>query len=308
MDVPALGANPTPMEFFSAISRLAGPKAALAALDRVVQSGDTITAMLGQISEPAALILLEIIENRLPPENAARLEGLMRAAVTAANEGNVQRALSNLAKFAALDPRRAETLESEHGVVSIRPEVRRLLSRLAAAAYLDAESRLGRATQLLEAAASRELPGQELRPEIVIMIAGRFQEAGGYANWIRSAELSQMAINAYAFAPIPAPIPLAARGRIRSRYADASLGSRRRWAPQIRMLWRRDPLLVLLLAWLALGILGGSASAIWRSGWPQTWPQSLSDMGFDVWGIGFLAQIGLGFYARIRNWRSERCS
>jgi hypothetical protein len=304
MEVPAVGAALTGTDFSSALSGLAQPKdRVLAALEGAAQSGDTIAAMLRQVSASAVLELLEIIERPLSPENAARLEGLLRASVAAAAEGNAQQALSSLAEFAALDPRRAGTLESEPGLLSIRPEVRQLLSQLASAAHLDAESRLGQATQLLEATGSRKLPGEEFSPEIAIMIAGRLLEAGGYANWMRSAELSQMAINLYAFAPVPAPPPLAAQRRFPIPSGHAVPGSRRQWAPSIRWLWRRGPLLVLLLAWLAIGLVGGSVSAMWRIYWPQTWPQSLSDIGFDVWGIGFLALIGFGFYAKVRNWR-----
>jgi len=304
MDVPALGTDRTVTGFSSALSGPAGPKArVLAAVEGVGQSGDRITTILSQLSEPAVLKLLEIIERPLSPEAAAQLEGLLRAATSAATEGRTPQALSRLAEFAALDPRRAETLELEQSLVSIRPEVRQLLSRLASAAHLDAESRLGRAVQLLEGAASKEIPGQEISPAIAILIAGRLLDAGGYANCIRSAELSQMAINPYTVAPTPASLPLAARGPIAVRSERAIVGSPRPWALWIRGQWRRVPLLVLLLAWLAIGFVGGCLSAIWRSYWTQTWPQSLATLGFDVWGVGFLSLIGFGFYAKVRNWR-----
>jgi hypothetical protein len=72
---------------------------------------------------------------------------------------------------------------------------------------------------------------------------------------------------------------------------------------RIRKLWLRAPLLVLLLAWLAAGFVGGLASAILRIYWPQGWPESLAAAGFEVWGVGFLALVMFGFYARVRDAR-----
>jgi hypothetical protein len=302
MDVRGVGAGLTGTELSSALRGLALKSDGLAALAGLAQSGDTITAMLGELSQPEVVRFLEIIERPLPPTSAARLEDLLGASVSAAAEGNVQQALVKLAEFAALDPRRAETLEREPGLASIRAEVGRLLFRLASAAQLDAELRLGQATHLLQATVqadgSKELAGQAIRPEIAILIAGRLLEAGGYANCMRSAELSQMSINQYGWAPIPAPSPPANPTSIPIRSEQASLRLRNQWMPRIRRLWLRAPLLVLLLAWFAVGLVGGCVFALLRNYWPQTWPESLMAGGFEVWGVGFLALIAFGFYAK----------
>ena len=127
MDVSGVGAGPTLAEFTSALRSLAGPEGQLlAALEGVRQSGDTITATLGQLTELVVLRFLEIIERPPSPENALRLEGLRRASVSAAAEGNVQQALVKLEQIAKLDPRRAEALESDPGLASLRAEVRQL--------------------------------------------------------------------------------------------------------------------------------------------------------------------------------------
>jgi len=304
MDVGGVGAGPTGTEFSSALRGLAGSKGqGLVALAALAQSDDTIAAMLLELSKPEVVRFLETIERPPAPETAARLEGLLRASVSAAAEGNVQQALVKLAEFAALDPRRAETLETEPGLASIRADVGRLLFRLASAAQLDAELRLGQATHLLQAVGSKELMGQEIRPEIAILIAGRLLEAGGYANCMRSAELSQMPINQYGWAPTPALVPLVDPSSVPIRSEQASLGFRHQWMGRIRRLWSRAPLLVLLLAWFAVGLVGASVSVLLRNYWPQTWPESLVDGGFEVWGVGFLALIAFGFYARVRNLR-----
>lgn len=306
MDVGGVVAGPTGTEFSSALRGLAGSKGQwLVALPAVAQSDDTIAAMLLELSKPEVVRFLETIERPPLPETAARLEGLLRASVSAAAEGNVHLALAKLAEFAALDPRRAETLETEPGLASIRADVGRLVLRLASAAQLDAELRLAQATHLLQAVGSKGLLGQEIRPEIAILIAGRLLEAGGYANCMRSAELSQIPINQYGWAPTPAPLPLVDASSAPIRSKQASLGSRNQnqWMRRIRRLWLRAPLLVLLLAWFAVGFVGAPVSVLLRNYWPQTWPESLVEGGFEVWGVGFLALIAFGFYARVRNLR-----
>ena len=196
-----------------------------------------------------------------------------------------------------------ESVGSEPGLASRSPEVGQFLVRPESLARLDAESRIAQLTHALEPAGLKESARQEFRPEIAILIAGRLLEAGGYANYISSATLSQMAIIQYNFLPSPAPQSRVDPKSAPIPLAHTSAGLPSRWAPRIRKLWRRAPLLVLLLGWLAIGFVGGSVSAILRSYWPETWPASLVSWGFDVWGIGFLALVGLGFYAKVRDWR-----
>ena len=65
----------------------------------------------------------------------------------------------------------------------------------------------------------------------------------------------------------------------------------------LKNLWRRAPLLLLLLGWLAGGVAGGSLVALLRSDLP---PSTVSWF-FEVWALGFLALVGFGFYMRVRN-------
>jgi hypothetical protein len=286
-----------------ALGGLPGPKDdGLAVLPSFAESGDTITAILGELSDPEVVRFLERLEQPPLPEMAARLEDLIRASVSAVAEGNVQQALTKLKEFAALNPRLAETLDAAPGLASIREEVGQLLSRLTSAAQLDAEFRFGHATHLVQAADQGKHLEQEIKPEIAILIAGRLLEAGGYANSMRSTELSQMLINQYGFAPTAA-LPIADPSSIPFRSAHASLGPRNQWIPRIRRWWHRAPLLVMLLAWFAAGFSGGCVFALLRNYWPEMWPESLVADGFEVWGLGFLALIGFGFYARVRNIR-----
>lgn len=267
----------------------------------LAQSGDTITATLSELSSPAVVTFLERLEQPPHPEMAARLDDLIQASVSAAAEGNVQQALAKLGEFAALSPRRAESLDAVPGLASIREEVGRLMFRLTSTAQMDAELRLVHATHLLQTADTGRHLEPVTKPEIAILIAGRLLEAGGYANSMRSAEVSQLLINQYAFAPTAAPLHFADPRSIPIRSALASLALRNQWIPRIIRLWQRAPLLVLLLVWFAAGFSGGCVYALLRNYWP--WSESLVADGFEIWGLGFLALIGFGFYARVRNIR-----
>jgi len=298
MDVQGVGDGPVAAELSGALRSLPG-HAVLAS----PAPGDTVTAFLHEVSAPEVLRFLATLELPPPPEMAARVEGLIRAAVSAAAEGNVQHALASLTELAPLDPGRAETLEIEPGLASIRAEVGRLMFQLTSTAHADAGLRLVQATHLLQAAGSVEIVRHEINPEIAILIAGRLLEAGGYANNMHSIEVSQTLINPYASAPAAAPPPIPDPRSIPTRAAHAIPALRNRWMPRIKKLWLRAPLLVLLLVWLALGFSGGSVFAALRKFWPQAWPESLVAGGFEVWALGFLALIAYGFYARVRHIR-----
>ncbi len=306
MNVSKVGAAPTGAELPSAPPGLARTQGYdLIALAGLAQSGVAITATLRDLSELDLVRLLELIERPLPVENTARLEALLRTSVAEVAEGNVRGALSKLAEFAALDPGRAESLLTEPGLAGIRADVRHLLFQLASAAQLDAETRLGQGTRLLQAAVSEKLPQHEINPEIVLLIASRLLDAGGYANCVRSAELSQMTINLFG-APTPAPVYLSDPRSITigSTHDERDQrGGRNKWVPRIGKLWQRAPLLVLLLAWFAVGLAAASVSAIMQIRWPHSWPTFLLAEFLRVWPLGFLALILFGFYARVRNAR-----
>jgi hypothetical protein len=308
MDVRGVDAGPAGPEVSGALRGLAGLKGhGPAALASLAQSGDTITAILEELSKPEVMKFLEALERQPGPEMAARLEVLIGASVQAAAEGNVHLALAKLTEFAALSPQRAENLDSEPGLASIRAEVGQLQVRLTSTAHVEAELRLGQVAHLLQAD-FREPLAHQIKPETALLIAGRFLEAGGYANSMRSIEVSQTLINQYGW-PTAVPLPIV---DLKSVSSNARLELWNEGMPfqklagiaaWIKHLWLRAPLLVLLLVWFAGGFLGGSLYALLRKFWPQMWPESLVAGGFEVWGLGFLALIGFGFYARVRNIR-----
>jgi hypothetical protein len=121
---------------------------------------------------------------------------------------------------------------------------------------------------------------------------------------VRSAELSQIAINQFGIVPTPGSVPAVDAPSLRIGDSGSEGLQANLWSARIKQLWRRAPLLVLLIAWLAAGFVAGSVSAILRILWPpETWPEGFVSAGFEVWGLGFLALVGFGFYMRVRNVR-----
>jgi hypothetical protein len=265
-------------------------------------------AVFGELSAPDVAKLIGILELPRLSANVAQADNLVRAAVTAAAEGAITQALGELTQAVKLDPLRAEALRSEPGLESIRPQIDQFLNRLTAVARLDAEGRMSRAAQLLEALGAEKLADWDARPETLILIANRLLDSGGHVNYLRTTELSQALIDAAsrglpAITNVPVPFPVAA-ARVEKDGTRGAIwrvfGAVRKHAPpRARALWRRAPLLILLLAWLGLGIAAGVVFALTR----EFWPPSLIDGAFKVWGLGFLVLVIIGFYARIRNVR-----
>ena len=316
MDVRPVGGGPAGTNLSGAAGP-AAPAPAAGRADRVASAqaiADTFAAAFRELS-PADLA--RVIEPLLSPQNAARLEDLLQAAISATNQGDVTRAIDHLAEFAALDPRRGERLFTEPGLNPVRANVENLLQHMATLAKLDAETRLAQASQLVEASALKRLPGWDAPPDVLLGIATRFLDAGGHANFVRAAELAQAVMDAGRWAPAEAPAQFGANPprRIPGEEAPVATGPissslQRSWsafrkaAPsRITRLWARAPLLVLLLSWLAIGVVGGTVSLLLRKLWPEAWSPSLVDFAFQLWAIGFLALVLFGFYTRIRNVR-----
>ncbi len=283
---------------------------------------DSNAAVLANIAAPDIAKLATILDPPHSPQTAALLRNLVEdtreAVALGANDthqavahGDDARALANVGEIARLDPALIETLRVDPALAPIRPEMERLLHQLTAVARMDAEGTLVRAGQFIESSAEKMLPNWQTRPETLMQAAHRLFDAGGYTNYVRSAQLAQAIVDYSPWIVNYAP-RIAAKARTEDAVQERVLQDavRKSWleirnaAPsKIRMLWMRAPLLVLLLAWLALGLIAGPLSILFRSSSPGSWPASLLNAFYDVWAIGFLALAGFGFYARVRNVR-----
>lgn len=314
-----VGAGPTGAD----LARAMGPAAPLAklagsALTQLQQTSAAIdAAALSILSEPDLARLAAILEPLSSPQAAAQITELVQSVITAAAAGDVGRVLSELGHLAAASPVRAEVVRAEPVLEPMRAQVDSLLARLAQVARLDAEARVSQASHLVEQAGIQKLSGWDARPETLLLLATRLLEDGGHVNSVRASQLAQMIVETAQWAPaaIPAPFedstparfglpiePLTG-GPIRTAFSRSWDAVRKQAPGRLRVLWRRAPLLILLLAWLAVGIVGGAASWLWRMVAPDAWPAALAASGFDLWALGFLALVVFGFYMRVRNVR-----
>ena len=313
-----VGAGPTGAD----LARAMGPAAPLAklagsALTQLQQTSAAIDAVaLSILSEPDLARLAAVLEPP-SPQTAAQIAQLVQAVMTAAAADDLSRVVGDVTKLASLDVGRAEAVRAEPLLEPMRAQVDSLLARLAQVARLDAEARVSAASHLVEEAAIQKLSGWDARPETLLLLATRLLDAGGHVNSVRASQLAQSIVEAAHWAPaaVPAPFEDSASvrfrspnepltgGPIRTAFSRSWDSIRKQTPGRIRVLWRRAPLLILLLAWLAVGILGGMASWLWRTLAPDAWPAPLAAAVFDLWAVGFLALVVFGFYMRVRNVR-----
>ena len=171
---------------------------------------------LPPISETEMDSIMRLLDPPPSPQMVARANELFGFASAAASEGDKARALAHLAALAKLDPLRMETMLSESSLALMRGDVGRLLNSLSYAAKAKAEAlfedarRVGVATVLQDEALV-------IQPQVALVLAQHLIEAGGYASFVHSAELSQIVVD---FAcRIPASIEPPAQDRVRLPFA-----------------------------------------------------------------------------------------
>jgi hypothetical protein len=217
------------------------------------------------------------IAGLLKPDLAALIEQLNAAdAVT-------------LLDVAALDSTKlAQILQSvEPQVAADHPQAH----QVTIVAKLNAEMKLDQAEQAIDLAGGRKLTQWETTPQTLLHLGQRLYSAGGHANYLRAAALAETIQSAYWGATLihdqtasPMRVSFRKEGGLPRTWAFA-MASFKKLPERVRLLWRRAPLLVLLLTWLAVGIFGGIL---------------FSGFGFEFWALGFLALVGFGFYRTIR--------
>jgi hypothetical protein len=213
---------------------------------------------------------------------------------SATTAGDLNGALEKLSALASLDPRRAEALAYDSALAPMRKDVDALLARLATAARENAETRLQDATPTVQASDAADLPVRDVNAATLLLVAARLIEVGGFANWVHSAEVSQMALDQYRWAPTDIASHQPGRDGVRIRVRRSTPEGRQMMASRLKNLGWRAALLVLLL-WL--GLAGAVVAALFREDWPTSTIWSF----FEILAIVFLMLILFGFYMRARN-------
>ncbi len=192
-----------------------------------------------------------------------------------------------------------------------------LLNRLTNVAKMDAETKLAVTEETLESGGWQKLPHWETAPEALIQIGHRLIEAGGYANYVRTSELATSLQTSYwAANVVQPPILVTTASQLEKEKADPkrkgakaamfalagySWETLREKVPVgVVALWDRAPLLAILGIWFVAGLAGLVLSNLVQVVWPDSWFVEASNFGGKVWGVGLLAIVGFGFWARVR--------
>lgn len=267
-----------------------------------VPTEDQVAALLQLLAMPEISDLILNIEQRLPEQDPASRQDLLQSAASALAAGDTELALAGVKELVIRSPRQAETIANEPEFQTIRQDIANLLRTVVAETRIQAEQKVATAGQAIAAGGVKKLPGSDVELVTVLSLATRFLETGRLADYWRASELAQVVIGHYGWAPTMAGTGLPEPRRAVT--AERSIGVRiHLWLVRLKQLWRRAPLLVLLLGWLAVGIFGGACSALLRKFQPDVFDPSIAAIGFSIWGLGFLALVGFGFYMRIRSVR-----
>jgi hypothetical protein len=311
---------------------------------------DVAAMLLSQVATSDLTKLTRILNPAPDDQNSRILDSLLQSAVKEVANGNAERAVGYLADYATRDPQRAEMLPFEPALDQVRDKIDSMVSRMTVVAKMSAEDGLSRAEQ-----SSVEMSGKisdwDTHSDVILKIAHRLFDAGGYANYARTSDLARIVSMAAEMKPVVQVLAASASGsaahsmqinqpitnplvpginvpywaisdfpiigsspdrRLKPAARRAAVGD---WgdvsdtfrdlqeisSAALRQLWRRAPLLVMMLTWLVVGLAGGFGVAIASHIWPDSVFVALSGIAFNMWGIGFLALVGFSFFMRVRN-------
>jgi hypothetical protein len=317
------------------------------------RGADVASVLMSEVATSDISKLSSILDPAPDPSGSKVLDSLLRAAVQEVANGNSERAVGYLADYATRDPRRAEALPLQPELEPVRDKIDSMVNRMASVAKMSAEDGLSRAEQTA-ADLSGKMTNWDTSADVLVKLAQRLYDAGGYANYSRSAELAKVvsdaglqikahnqALAAAASAAVSAPaapnpmtemlpginVPYWADAEVQlhqvqpgrrlvkpRRKSSGSLEDLREnlvllkeiSSSAVSQLWFRAPLLVVLLSWFFFGLAGGVFFAIGSRIWPDSLFVAIGNLAFTLWGLGFLAMVGFGFYARVRYSRRYR--
>lgn len=311
------------------------------------QVTDVAAVLMSEVATSDLGKLTEILQPAPNPDENKILDTLLRNAVQEMTNGNAERAIGYLADYATRDPGRAEALPQMPEFEQVSDKIETMVSRMTFVARMSAEDGLSRAEQSTSQAAGK-ISNWETHADVLLQLAHRLFDSGGYANYSRTAELARLVSDAAEAKPVAQALAASASAAsapmnpmanqlmpgvnvpywvppdlsaIRSNKISgkSKTGQARRVSDSpvddvcrnlsdlkeistaaLRQLWHRVPLLVMMLTWLAVGLSGGIAFVLASRLWPQSIIVAMGNFGFDLWGIGFLALVGFGFYVRVR--------
>jgi hypothetical protein len=156
---------------------------------------DVASVLLSEVATTDLTKLTRILDPAPDPNSNKVLDSLLNLAVQEVANGNGERAVGYLADYATRDPRRAEALPLQPELEPVRDKIDSMVSRMALVAKMSAEDGLSRAEQTATALAGK-LSNWDTNADVLIKLAHRLFDAGGYANYSRTAELAKLVSDA----------------------------------------------------------------------------------------------------------------
>jgi hypothetical protein len=299
VDVSAAGTGSPILDSLVRLDGPAGPSTPTAGALSITPPGvsdDSVGHLLQRLSAPQIHHLLDSIDAKRFPQDAAVLEGLLQTAGSAAARHDVPRALAAVTEYVNRNPEHASALATSPLLSPIQGDVRELVHKITMDAKTEAIRLMGAASELVDGAARHP---EKLDGPGALAIAEQLAESGQLVNYFRAAELSQAVIAFYS-RTAPEVALDTARGAARKTLNAETIASRQ--ARRLgRRLWKRVPLLVLLMGWMATGAVGGVINLLARAAGLELVSPSTVDTAFEFWGVGFLALVILQFWITVRN-------
>lgn len=222
---------------------------------------DGVSVSLDLLTSAPILNLLQIVEGRVFPDGSQHIES-----VRTPSHSPIDGLYSHPAQPAP---------DSVRGTFDTRDSAEKLVAR---------------ATHTIETAGvhGQRIPN-DLDPRAVIALANQFIATGQLPNYLRAAEIGRVVISWYDEAS-PVSVGFDAKTILRNRHP--SLGMRLYGI--VARMWRRAPLLVLLIGWLLSGGFAGLVAKV------MDVPDYRTAPAFKIWATGFLALVVFQFVATIR--------
>jgi hypothetical protein len=262
--------------------RLSGPSGtSTPAAAATGASNDSVGPLLQLLSTPQIRDLLHSIDAHRSLQEPAVLESLLQTAGAAVAHHDLPRALAVLTQYINRNPEHAAVLPTSPSLLPIQNEVKELLSHMTQDARTGAERLIAAAGLAVDGAAGKHPQG--LNGPGVLAVAERFAESGQLVNYVRAAELSQAVITFYAGGTPGIVLGTNSVRAVRRPVLELAGG-----------LWRRVPVLVLLIGWFAVGVAGGAIALTARVA------NSTVEAGVEFWGVGFLVLVVLQFWISVR--------
>jgi hypothetical protein len=205
---------------------------------------------------------------------------LARSAMQA---GDRPAALQHLEQSILAHPAQAATALTDPTFDAIKGSVRDLVTRVIVAARVGAETSISEAHAALQSASTTEIPRPLAR--VYLQAAQASFQLGTYTGLVQATFAADLA-KRIATRKISLAIPRTGPGAIGEVKNAVTRAARR--------LWRKLPLLAILLGWFIAGIVAGITSLAFPSG------AALRAWLLPAWAMGLLAIVLVGFVRSIR--------